>query len=159
MKIWWALRALCSVQLFVRSPAHLKDLRCLSCDDNFWQEAAFYTTMTCDSLNHAWNSISSVRRRQLLQHLTSALISLRVKYATRLKMIINELKTFKTFFFSHRPPSDLARWAWDKLIKKRSASWLLKWRVVYKEIIFDISTIFFKCFMADVWCYLLSSHW
>lgn len=106
------------------------------------QEAAFYKTKTCDSLNHAWNSIISAKSRQVLQHLTAA-HNLGTRNTARLKMIINELKTFKTFFFSSSErlePAERQK-SWDKLIKN-IPGWLFKWRDVYKEIISDISTIF-----------------
>lgn len=54
-------------------------------------------------------------------------------------MIINELKTFKTFFkhFSSSQPR-------SRQINQKNniLGWLLKWRDVYKEIIFDILTLF-----------------
>lgn len=50
-------------------------------------------------------------------------------------MIINELKTFKTFFSSQTRLRQINQ-------KNNILGWLFKWRDVYKEIIFDISTIF-----------------
>lgn len=55
--------------LYKYFPSSMFKISIMSCDDNSWQEAAFYITKTCDSLNHAWNSISFVKGRQVLKRL------------------------------------------------------------------------------------------